>query len=186
MFKKILIGVVIVIGLILLFALTKPASFSVVRTTTVKAPPEAIYPFLDDFHKWSAWSPWEKMDPSMNRSYEGPQNGKGAVYAWDGNGQVGKGRMEITDAVPSSKVDLNLDFTAPMETHNKVEFALTPHGDSTEVTWTMSGDNNYLSKVMQVFVSMDSMVGGDFESGLRDLKASAEKAASSTPPAATP
>ena len=186
MIKKILLGLIVVIALILIFALTKPNEYTVVRTTSIKAPPEVVYSYLDDFHKWSAWSPWEKMDPTMKRAYQGPQNGVGAIYTWDGNSQVGKGRMEITNVSPASKVGLNLDFLEPMEGHSKVEFALAPKGDTTDVTWSMKGDNNYLSKIMQVFVSMDSMIGGDFESGLRDLKTSSEQAAAAQPVAAQP
>jgi len=177
MFKKIVLGIVAIIALILIFALTKPATYTVARSTTIKAPPETVYSFIDDFHKWEPWSPWEKMDPAMKRTYAGAANGKGAVYTWDGNSQVGKGRMEISNVSAPAKVDINLDFLAPMAAHSDVEFSLVPQGDSTSVTWTMIGENNYLSKLMQVFVSMDNMIGPDFESGLAGLKAAAEKAA---------
>jgi Polyketide cyclase / dehydrase and lipid transport len=180
MIKKIIIGIVAVIALVLVYATTKPATFRVERSATINAPAETVHAFLIDFHKWSAWSPWEKYDPGMKRAYEGPSSGKGAVYSWQGNGAVGQGRMEITEVMPS-KVDIKLDFMSPMETHNDVEFVLQPQGSATQVLWTMSGDNNYLSKLMQVFVSMDSMVGNDFESGLADLKSASEKAAAEEP-----
>jgi len=186
MIKKVASILTVIIVLIFLFALTKPDAYTVVRSTSIKASPETVYGLIDDFHKWSAWSPWEKMDPTMKKTYEGAATGKGAVYTWDGNSQVGKGRMEIANVSPPSKVDINLDFMAPMEGHNAVEFALVPQGDVTNVTWTMNGRNNYLSKLVQVFVSMDSMIGGDFESGLADLKTAAEKAAATPNAQATP
>jgi hypothetical protein len=176
MLKKIVIGIVAVIAIVLIFATTKPATFHVERSTSINAPVDVVHAYLIDFHKWGAWSPWEKYDPSMKRTYDGPSSGTGAIYTWDGNSEVGKGRMEIT-AVTPTKVDLNLDFNSPMEAHNKVAFTLQSQGGTTQVLWTMDGDNNFLSKVMQVFVSMDSMVGKDFESGLADLKSAAEKAA---------
>src|SRR5262252_7101215 len=108
MFKKILIGIALIVILVLVLSLTKPNSYTVVRSTTIQAPPEAVYAYLDDFHEWDAWSPWEKMDPAMKRTYEGPSSGKGAVYTWQGNSQVGKGRMEITNASPPSAVNINL------------------------------------------------------------------------------
>jgi carbon monoxide dehydrogenase subunit G len=185
MIKKIAIGLVAVVALILVYALTKPDTFRVERSTAIKAPPQAVHAYLTDFHKWGAWSPWEKLDPNMKRTYSGAESGKGAAYAWEGNGGVGQGRMEIKDVSPS-KVTIQLDFLAPMETSNIVDFDLTPQGDTTHVVWTMSGNNNYLSKVMQVFMSMDSLVGKDFESGLSDLKAAAEKSMSPTDQPAAP
>jgi uncharacterized protein YndB with AHSA1/START domain len=173
MLKKIALGIAALIAAILLFATTKPATFSVARSIVINAPPETVQAQLTDFHKWQAWSPWEKLDPAMKRTYSGPDTGKGAVYTWEGNSAVGQGRMEITDVTPNT-VAIQLDFMAPMETSNQVAFALTPQGDSTNVHWVMSGANNYLSKVMQVFVSMDKMIGKDFESGLVDLKTAAE------------
>jgi uncharacterized protein YndB with AHSA1/START domain len=179
MIKKILLGIVIVIAAFLIFVATRPDSYTVVRSINIKAPTEVVYALIDDFHKWDAWSPWEKMDPTMKRTYSGSANGKGAIYEWNGAAAVGNGRMEITDVSPPTKLALNLDFMAPMEGHNKVEFALAPNGDTTSVTWTMRGENNYLSKLFQVFASMESMVGGDFDSGLAAMKAAAEKNAAS-------
>jgi len=137
MLKKILIALVVVIVALLAFAATRPDTFSVVRATTIKAPPEKIYPLIADFHGWSAWSPWEKLDPAMKRTFEGPASGKGAIYAWEGDSKVGAGRMEITDATPASKVVIKLDFLKPIEGHNTTEFALAPAGDGTRVTWDM-------------------------------------------------
>jgi len=176
MIKKILLGVVVIVALILIYAATKPATFNVQRSATINAPPAVIHGYLVDFHKWIAWSPWEKMDPNMKRTYEGPPAGKGAAYGWEGNSDVGQGRMEVTNETPT-QVDVRLDFITPMAMTSHVTFQLQPKDNATDVVWTMSGDNNYVSKVMQVFMSMDSMVGKDFEAGLADLKAVAEKSA---------
>ncbi len=175
MFKTIAIVIVVLLAAVLLFAATRPDTFRVQRATTIKAPPEKVFAILNDFHRWDAWSPWEKMDPTMKRTFSGAANGKGAVYAWEGNSKVGQGRMEITDASSASKVTLNLDFVKPFEAHHVVEFTLAAKGDATDVTWAMHGPQPYLAKVMTLFCSMDNMVGKDFETGLADLKAIAEK-----------
>jgi hypothetical protein len=175
MIKTIGAVVVILIAAVLMFAATKPDSFSVQRATSIKAAPEKIFALLDDFHNWGVWSPWEKMDPSMKRTFNGPANGKGSVYEWEGNSKVGQGRMEITDASAPSQVTIKLDFIKPFEGHNVAEFVLEPKGDSTNVTWTMRGPSPYIAKLMSVFFSMDSMIGKDFEAGLANLKAAAER-----------
>ena len=186
MLKKIALGIAALLAALFIFAATKPDTFSVARSIVINAPPEMIQAHLTDFHKWQAWSPWEKLDPAMKRTYSGPDTGKGATYTWEGNSAVGQGRMEITDVTPNT-VAIQLDFMAPMEASNQVAFALTPQGDSTNVHWIMSGANNYLAKFMQVFMSMDSMIGKDFESGLADLKVAAEhSAAQATQPNAPP
>ena len=175
MLKIIVIVAVVLLVAVLGFAMTKPDSFSVQRTTKIKATPEKIFPLINDFHSWGAWSPWEKMDPTMKRRHSGAESGKGAVYEWDGNAKVGKGRMEIADVSPPSKVTVKLDFLKPIEGHNTAEFTLEPQGDSTNVTWAMRGPAPFISKVIQVFISMDSMIGKDFETGLANLKGIAEK-----------
>ena len=175
MIKTIAIVAVIVIAAVLSFAATKPDTFSVQRATGIKAAPEKIFALLDNFHNWGIWSPWEKMDPNMKRTFSGPANGKGSVYEWDGNSKVGQGRMEITDALAPSQVTVKLDFIKPFEGHNIAQFVLEPKGDSTNVTWTMRGPSPYIAKLMSVFFSMDSMIGKDFEAGLANLKAAAEK-----------
>jgi hypothetical protein len=167
--------VVVLIAAVLLFAATRPDSFRVTRTTSIKAPPERIFPLINEFNRWSAWSPYEKKDPAMKRTFSGPAAGKGAVYAWEGNKDVGKGRLEIADASVPSRVVLNLDFSEPFEAHNVVDFTLEPKGDATQVTWAMRGPMPFLSKVITLFVDMDRMVGGDFETGLANLKAIAEQ-----------
>ncbi|MGA7489083.1 MAG: SRPBCC family protein [Xanthobacteraceae bacterium] len=167
--------VVVIAGAVLVLAATKPDTFRVERTASIKAPPEKIFAFLDDFHRYPAWSPYEKLDPAMKRTYSGAGNGKGAVYAWESNGKAGVGRMEIAQASSPSKVAINLDFVKPFEARNIVEFTLEPNGESTNVTWAMHGASPFLAKVMHVFFDMDSMVGKDFETGLANLKALAER-----------
>lgn len=175
MFKKIAVTVVVLVAALLLFATTKPDTFMVQRAATIKAPPERIFPLINNFSNWGQWSPWEKLDPAMARTYSGPDSGVGAVYAWSGNKDVGSGRMEITESVPNSKITLALDFLTPFESHNTTEFAMVPSGDSTTVTWTMRGPNLYVGKVMSIFVSMDNVIGKDFVTGLANLKAATEQ-----------
>ncbi|HEY1149197.1 MAG TPA: SRPBCC family protein [Pseudoduganella sp.] len=173
--KKVFIIAVVIVAAVLGLALTQPDSFTVTRTATIKAPPEKIIGYLNDFHQWPAWSPWEKLDPNMKRTFEGPVSGQGAVYGWSGNDEVGQGRMEITENAPPSKVAIKLDFIKPFKSTNQTTFTLQPQGDGTLVTWTMSGPSEFITKLMGVFVSMDKMIGKDFEKGLSQLKAVAEK-----------
>ena len=175
MFRKIAIVVGVLIAGVLGFAMTKPDSFHVQRTTKIKAPPDKIFPLINDFHSWGSWSPWEKVDPAMKRTHSGAASGEGAVYEWDGNAKVGKGRMEITDASAPTKVTIKLDFLKPIKGHNTAEFTLEPEGDFTNVTWAMRGSAPFISKVMQVFISMDSMLGKEFDTGLANMKSAAEK-----------
>jgi uncharacterized protein YndB with AHSA1/START domain len=172
-----IIGAVLVLGIviILILAAMKPDQFRVQRTTAIKAPPDKIFPLINDFKAWPAWSPYETKDPDMKRTYGPTTAGKGATYAWDGNGNVGKGRMEITEAAPLSRVAIKLDFMEPFEGHNTAEFTLIPKGRSTDVTWAMYGPAPLISKVMQVFFNFDTMIGKDFDEGLANLKSLAEK-----------
>ena len=174
MLKKISMGLILVIVVIVGLALTQPDSFKVQRSATIKAPPEKIMAYLNDFHQWPAWSPWEKLDPNMQRTFDGAASGKGAVYAWKGNDDVGQGRMEILESAPA-QLDIKLDFIKPFASSNRTEFALQGQGDSTQVTWTMTGPSQFVTKVMGVFFSMDKMIGKDFEKGLAQLKMAAEK-----------
>ena len=168
---------VIVVGIagILAFAATKPDTFRVQRAASIKAPPEKIFPFLNDLHNFASWSPYEKKDPAMKRTHSGAPSGKGAVYEWDGDRNVGAGRLAIANASPPSKLTLNLDMFRPLEAHNMVVFTLEPKGESTNVTWAMDGKVPYLAKIVHVFLNVDKMVGQDFEAGLANLKAVAEK-----------
>lgn len=173
--KKILLGVVVFVVAVLGYAATQPDSFTVSRRTTISAPADKIYANIADFRVWESWSPWARMDTAMLVTISDPPSGQGATYEWKGNSSVGSGRMEITSATPGSSVTIKLDFMEPFESHNTTVFALTPNGTGTDVVWTMSGPNNYLSKVMTTFMSMDKMVGGDFERGLQQLKTISER-----------
>jgi len=167
--------VIVFVAGVLILAAFRPDTFRVQREASIKAPPEKVFALINDFDRWGAWSPWEKKDPAMKRTFGTAKSGKGATYAWEGNKDVGQGRMEIAESVPSSKVVLNLDFVKPFEAHNLVVFTLEPKGDTTNVTWAMQGDSPYVAKIIQLFVSMDKMVGKDFEAGLANLKAAAEQ-----------
>lgn len=175
MLKKVLLGVLVLIVVILGLATTKPDTFSLERSIEIAAPPEKVFAHVNDFHQWEAWSPWAKMDPAMKVTYSGAPAGVGAAYDWTGNSDVGTGRMEITRATPGSEIEIKLDFLEPIEAHNTTLFTFTPSNGGTNVKWSMSGENNMMSKVMAVFVSMDKMVGPDFEKGLAQLKAESEK-----------
>ena len=167
--------VVIVVAGVLIYAATRPDSFRVERTATIKAPPDKIYAEIANLHGWSAWSPYEQKDPDMKRVFSGAESGRGAIYAWHGNKDVGQGRMEIVEATPPSKIAIKLDFIKPFEGHNMAEFTLAPAGDSTTVTWAMYGPSPYVAKVMGTFFDLDKMIGDDFEAGLAALKTVAEK-----------
>ena len=168
---------VVLLAGILILAAAQPDEFSVSRSTLVKAPPETVYALIADLRGWTAWSPYENKDPDMQRSYGGATSGKGAIYEWSGDQNVGAGRLEIVDVAPPSRVTIQLDFTRPFEAHNIVDFTQAPKGEATEVTWAMRGPMQFVSKVMCLFVDMDEMVGADFEAGLAKLKAMAEKQA---------
>jgi hypothetical protein len=174
MVKKIGAVVVLVVALLLGFAATRPDSFHVERRVLVRAGPDKIQPLIADFHRWQDWSPWEKLDPALQRSFGGPPAGAGSTYAWKGNKDVGEGRMEVT-AAAADAVRIQLDFIEPFATRNDVLFTLKPQADSTEVIWAMDGPMPFISKLMSIFVSMDALIGKDFEKGLAQLKASAEK-----------
>jgi Polyketide cyclase / dehydrase and lipid transport len=165
----------VAIAVVLFLAATKPDSFSVERATSVTAPPDKIFPLIDDFHQWGSWSPYENKDPAMQRSYSGATSGKGAVYGWDGNSNIGSGRMEILDSSVPAKIVIKLDFFKPFEGHNTAEFTILPQGDATHVNWRMHGPASFISKLMQVFMNLDHTIGKDFEIGLANLKRLAEK-----------
>jgi uncharacterized protein YndB with AHSA1/START domain len=160
----------IAIAAVLILAATKPDRFSVQRAITIRAPAEKIFPLISDFHQWRSWSPYEDRDPAMNRSHSGASSGTGAVYGWEGNKNVGSGRMEILEASAPSKVVIKLDFFTPFEGHNTAEFTMLPQGDATNVTWRMHGPAPFMNKMMQVFMNLDNMIGKDFEAGLANLK----------------
>jgi hypothetical protein len=180
MFEVIAIIAVVIalaIAVVLILAMTKPDTFRVQRVATIKAPAESIFSQINDFHRWGGWSPWENRDPAMKRTFSGAESGKGAVYAWDGNKNVGSGRMEILDASSPSKITIKLDFFKPFEGHNTAEFTFVRERDAsaTNVIWVMQGPSSFMSKMMQVFMDLDKMIGRDFEAGLANLKTLTEK-----------
>ena len=174
MLKKIGLAVLVLVALLLLLAVMRPNSFTVERRVVIQAPPDKIQPLIADFRRWADWSPWEKLDPAMTRTFGGPPAGVGATYAWKGNKDVGSGTMEVK-SVAADKVRIQLDFIEPFEGHNTTDFVLAPQGGGTEVRWVMFGPMPFISKLMGVFVSMDTMIGKDFEKGLAQMKAAAEK-----------
>lgn len=175
MLQTIALVVVAIVVAILLYAATRPDNFRIERAILIKAAPPKIFEFLEDFRRWGTWSPWEKLDPSMTRTHSGATSGVGAVYAWQGAGKVGAGRMEITQSSVPAKLVIKLDFLKPFEAHNTAEFTIEPRGDATQITWAMHGPSPYMAKLMGIFFSMDTIVGRDFEAGLANLKAAAER-----------
>jgi hypothetical protein len=174
MIVKILIGVVAVLALFVIVVALQPGSFRVSRSTKVAVTPAAAFAHVNDLHKWEAWNPWGKIDPAMKLTYEGPETGVGSAYHWDGNSEVGAGSATITGSHPDDRVELRLDFLRPFENTCEAKFTFEPAGDQTTVTWSMEGKKNFFSKAMCLFMSMDSMIGGQFEKGLADLKAVVE------------
>jgi hypothetical protein len=149
-------------------------SFEVVRSTTIAAAPERVHGLIDDFHAWRAWSPWEDVDPNLHRDFSGPESGVGAHYAWEGNRKAGKGSMEIVSSTPE-RIGVRISFEKPMKATNDVAFELTPSGGTTtDVTWRMTGAPKGFAGLFTKVVSMDRLVGKDFEKGLAQLKVAAE------------
>ena len=169
------IGAAVVIGGVLVAAAMRPDSFQVRRSATINAAPEKIFPLINDLHRFNSWNPFEKKDPNLKRSYGGPESGKGATYAFEGNSNVGKGTLEILDSAPASKVTMALRMLEPFEVRNTVDFVLQPKDGTTQVTWAMQGSVPYLAKIIHLFIDMDRMVGAEFEAGLASLKTLAEK-----------
>ncbi|MEO8213108.1 MAG: SRPBCC family protein [Myxococcales bacterium] len=178
MLKTVLILVALVFGGLLVFASTRPDKYHVERATTIAAPPEVIYAQLVDFKNWPAWSPWEKRDPQMKKSFEGPPSGAGSSYSWQGNKEVGKGKMTIVTSEPPQHITYRLEFVEPFKSVADTGFTLLREGDSkTAVTWAMDGTNNFISKLFSVVMDMDKMIGGDFAAGLASLKSVSESEA---------
>jgi len=170
-----IVAIIVVLLLIVVgFAATRPNTFRVARSASIAAAPDKIYPLIDDFRRWTAWSPYEGLDPNLERSYGGAPSGVGATYAWEGNNKAGAGSMEITAAQAPSKVTIRLEFTKPFAARNTAEFTLVPEGAGTTVTWAVVGPRPLMMKVMGLFVSMDNMLGKDFEKGLASLRTAAE------------
>jgi len=176
MLKKILVVTAVILIVFLVVVAVQPADFRVARSVTIAAPAGVVFPQVNELKKWDAWSPWVKIDPAMKQTYEGPASGVGAISQWAGNSAVGEGRMTITESRPNELVRCNLEFFKPMAGTSIAEFAFKPEGDQTAVTWSMSGKNNFIAKAFCLFVSMDKMVGGEFEKGLAQLKSVSEAA----------
>jgi hypothetical protein len=177
--KWILGGFAAVVVIFLIVVALQPSDFKVERSATMRAPAPAAFAQVNDFQNWRAWSPWEKIDPALKRQYEGPNAGNGAIYAWQGNGEVGEGRMTITESRPGELVRIRLEFFKPFAATNTAEFSFKPAAqgagnETTLVTWTMTGQNNFLSRAICMFVDMDKMVGGMFEQGLAQMKSVVE------------
>jgi uncharacterized protein YndB with AHSA1/START domain len=174
MIKKVLIALAAAIVIFAGVVAFQPSDFTITRTTVINAPPAKVFPYVNDFSKWGAWSPWEKIDPAMKRVFEGPRAGVGAMYSWEGDKNVGSGKMTITESKASEAVKIKLEFFKPMEGLSPTEFTFQPEGKGTKVTWTMTGTNNFISKAFCLFMDMDKMVGGQFDQGLAQMKAAAE------------
>jgi len=183
--KKIVISVLavpaVLLGGFLLVAAMQPEDFVVTRSATMAAPPARVFPEVNSFHAWEAWSPWAKLDPNAKAIFEGPESGEGAKFTWSGNDKVGEGTQTIVLSKPDERIQIRLDFKRPMEATNDTEFLFKPDGEKTLVTWNMSGKKNFVSKAFCLFFNMDKMVGADFEKGLASLKAIVEKPAIEKP-----
>jgi uncharacterized protein YndB with AHSA1/START domain len=171
----ILVLALLLVLVLVIFAMTKPNEFTIRRSISIHAPPERLFGLINDFTEWPKWSPWEKLDPNLKRTMSTPTGGKGAVYEWEGNKQVGTGRMSILDSVPPSRIDIKLSFIKPFRAENRTLFTLVPAGDGTNVIWEMTGANNLMFKIMGILMNMDKMIGRDFEKGLAAMKAEAER-----------
>jgi hypothetical protein len=179
MLLKILIGIAIIIVVFVIVVALQPADFRVARTTTIAAPASAVFAQVNDFHKWGAWSPYEKIDPALKRTYSGASAGVGAIYEWAGNKNVGEGKMTIIDSRPDELIQIRLEFLKPFAATNMAEFSLTPQDGQTAITWAMTGHKNFMFKAVGLFMNMDKMVGGQFEQGLGQLKTLVEAAPAS-------
>ena len=182
MLKNLALVLVLVLAALAAFIATRPSEFLILRSRTLAAPPEAVFAYVNDLHKWVEWSPWEKRDPGMKREYSGAPEGAGASYQWAGNDEVGEGRMTITDSHAPDSVTLRLEFLKPYPATNTAQFDILPGGLGTDVTWSMTGHNSYMAKAFSLFMNMDKLVGGDFEKGLAAL----DTVTAAAPPPAPP
>jgi len=177
MLTKVLVALAVVVVVLVIIVALQPSKFRVARSTTISAPAPAVFAQVNDFHKWEAWNPWGKVDPAMKQTYEGAPAGTGAIYTWVGNKKVGEGRMTITESRPSDLVRVKLEFMKPFAATNTAEFSFNPEGNQTAVTWSMTGENNFVAKAVHLFMNMDKVIGDQFEKGLADMKAAVEAAA---------
>jgi hypothetical protein len=176
MLIKILIALAIIVVVFVVIVALQPSEFKVVRSTTISAPAPAAFAQVNDFHKWEAWNPWGKLDPTMKQAYEGAPAGTGAIYTWSGDNEVGEGRMTITESRPSDLIRIKLEFFKPFAATNTAEFTFKPEGNQTAVRWSMTGNNNFMAKAVHLFMNMDKMVGGQFDKGLASMKSVVEAA----------
>ena len=174
MVRKILITIVAILVVFTVIVALQPSEFRIVRSATISASPPAVFAQVNDFHNWETWSPWAKLDPAAKATFEGPSAGKGAIFRWAGNSDVGEGSMTITESRPNDLIRMRLDFVEPFTATNTAEFAFKPEGSRTAVTWSMEGKNNFIGRVMCLFMDMDKMVGGQFEKGLANIKSIVE------------
>jgi uncharacterized protein YndB with AHSA1/START domain len=176
MLKIILIAVPAIVILLAIVVALQPSDYRVTRSRVISAPPAAIFAQVNDFHKWSAWNPWGKIDPAMKQAYEGAPAGTGAIYTWIGNKEVGEGRMAIIESRPSDLIRIKMEFFKPFAGISTAEFTFKPESKQTAVTWSMSGDKNFMAKAIHLIMNMDKMIGGQFEKGLADMKSIVEAA----------
>ncbi len=174
MILTILLILAALVVLFLAIAATRPAAFVCERSIVIAAPAQAIYPHIDNFHNWRAWSPYEKLDPNAKHTYSGPESGVGAAMTWSGSSKMGEGSTTITRTMPNQHIDIKLVMVRPFACTNDVQFILDPHPSGTKVTWHMAGHYNLISKAMEMVINMDKMVGKDFEHGLQLLKSLVE------------
>lgn len=193
MLKKVLGGLAVIVAGFLAFVAMRPAHYHVERSVSINAPADVIYAELEDLRKWAAWSPWDKIDPNVKKNFSGPEHGVGASYTWEGNREVGKGKLTISSAEPAKHIVYKLEFIEPMASVAEADMKIAQAGErANKLTWGMDGDNNFVGKMFGVFMDMDKMIGSDFERGLTNLKGIAEseaqkqRLAAEAPPAGAP
>jgi hypothetical protein len=174
MLKKLLAGIAIAVAVFVSVVALQPSDYTISRSTTIDAPASTVFPHVNSLRNWNAWSPWDKIDPNLTRTYEGPEAGVGAVYTWAGDQNVGEGKMTIVESRPDEQIRIKLEFFKPMAGVADAVFTFQPSGNQTAVTWAMSGKNNFMGKMMSLLMDMDKMIGGNFEQGLASLKQVAE------------
>jgi len=176
MLIKILAGIALIVVVFVIVVAMQSSDYHVARSASISAPALVVFAQVNDFHNWEAWSPWAKLDPAMKQTYEGPPAGTGAIYSWEGNKQVGAGRMTLTESRPNELVRIKLEFLKPFAATSITEFTFKPEGNQTAVIWSMTGKKNFMAKAFHLFVNMDKMIGRDFEKGLAQMKATVEAA----------
>jgi uncharacterized protein YndB with AHSA1/START domain len=174
MLKTILIALAVIVIVLIVIVALQPSEYRVARSTKISAPPAAVFAQVNDFRKWAAWNPWGKIDPAMKQNYEGAPVGVGAIYVWAGNNEVGEGRMTVTESRPSELIRIKLEFFKPFAGNSLADFTFKPEGNQTAVTWSMTGQNNFMAKAIHLFMNMDKMIGGQFEKGLANIKSIVE------------